>query len=68
MNKELLTAQEYEILKMLADSCPRKNIAEKLNISYSKCNSIVRKIFKKFDAPNTANCIYKAYYEGFLKF
>ena len=53
---------------MLADSCPRKNIAEKLNISYSKCNTIVRKIFKKFDAPNTANCIYKAYYEGFLKF
>lgn len=46
MNKELLTAQEYEILKMLADSCPRKNIAEKLNISYSKCNTIVRKYLK----------------------
>ena len=37
MEKELLTNTEYKILKLFSKGFNRKEIAEKLNISYSQC-------------------------------
>ena len=67
MNKELLTEDEHKILFLLAYNYNRKDIAKKLNISYSKCRNTVNKLCEKFETDNTIICLLKAIEEGFIK-
>lgn len=67
MKKELLTNTEYKILKLFSKGFNRKEIAEKLNISYSQCRKMINEILAKMNTTNITTCLIKAYNEGIIE-
>ena len=57
---DILTRQEYRVLKLLADGYSSKITAEKLNISFNTAESHRRHLLQKFKAANVAEMIKKA--------
>jgi len=53
-NKDLLSAREKEILKLIADDCDTKEIAERLGISLKTVEVHRYNVLKKLDIKNTA--------------
>lgn len=61
-----LTMRELEVLELIADGMVKKEIAEKLSISYTTVDSHVGNIYKKLDVKNAPAAISKAFREGIL--
>ncbi|VGO13143.1 Oxygen regulatory protein NreC [Pontiella desulfatans] len=59
-----LTDREEEILSLLSQGLVKKEIAEKLNISYFTVSTHVRHIYEKLEVPNAPAAISKAYKTG----
>jgi len=62
--KNALTEREMEVLAMLGDGKMKKEIAEKLNVSYFTVASHIRNIYEKLNVTNAPAAITKAYRTG----
>lgn len=55
--RPFLTERELSVLKLLAEGLVKKEIADRLSISYGTVDSHVRHIFEKLDARNAASAV-----------
>lgn len=60
IEQEILSAREYEVLKLIAKGLSNKEIAETLFVSVNTIKSHVQKIFEKLDVQNRTQAIVKA--------
>ncbi len=60
----LLTERELEILGLLAEGLVKKEIAQKLDISYHTASTHIRHIYEKLQVPNAPSAINKAHRLG----
>jgi DNA-binding NarL/FixJ family response regulator len=61
-----LTDRENEILYLLAQGLVKKEIADKLKISFFTVSSHVRHIYEKLEVPNAPAAVAKAYKTGLI--
>jgi len=64
---EQLTEREHEILALLAEGLVKKQIAEKVGISYHTASTHIRHIYEKLQVPNAPAAINKAYRLGLFE-
>lgn len=64
LSARLLSGREHEILELLADGLQKKEISERLHISYTTVDSHVRHIYEKLDVQNAPAAVRKAYQTG----
>jgi two-component system, NarL family, nitrate/nitrite response regulator NarL len=64
--KQPLTERELEVLAMLGEGKVKKEIAEKLNVSFFTVASHIRTIYEKLNVTNAPAAITKAYKAGLL--
>jgi len=62
--KNALTERELEVLAMLGEGKVKKEIAEKLNVSFFTVASHIRTIYEKLNVTNAPAAITKAYRAG----
>lgn len=60
IEQEILSAREYEVLKLIAKGLSNKEIAEQLFVSINTIKSHIQKIFEKLDVQNRTQAIVKA--------
>lgn len=60
----LLTAREMEVLALVAEGFAKKQICEKLGISYNTVDIHVRHIYEKLEVQNAPAAVGKAYRTG----
>ncbi len=58
-NENYLTSREREILKLVAEGCSNKQIADKLFISIETAKKHLKNIFQKLDAKNKIQAMNK---------
>jgi DNA-binding NarL/FixJ family response regulator len=61
-----LTEREYEILKLLVDGLSKKQIAEKIFLSYHTVDVHIRHIYEKLEVHNLSGAVAKALKERLL--
>lgn len=61
---KLLSEREREVLNLLADGLLKKDISERLHISYPTVDTHVRHIYEKLDVKNAPGAVRKAYQIG----
>jgi DNA-binding NarL/FixJ family response regulator len=64
---EELTPREVEILRLIADGCDNKEIADRSFISLSTVKTHTAHIFRKLNAKTRLNAVLNAREAGFLK-
>ncbi|MEP4078329.1 response regulator [Haloferula sp.] len=62
-----ITGRELEVLQLMAEGLPKKNIADQLSISPNTVVTHVTHIYEKLDAQNAPSAIAKAFRKGILK-
>lgn len=62
-----LSKQQLQLLSLLAEGCPRRDILEKLNISVNSMKTQLRRAYRKLEADNAQEAIAKAYKKGWLR-
>lgn len=62
-----ITDRELEVLKLMAEGLPKKNIADKLSISPNTVVTHVTHIYEKLNAQNAPSAIAKAFRLGILE-
>ena len=62
-----ITKIEKEILQLLSRGDTRKQIAQKLNMSYYHCRQIISSTMKKLQAKNATQGVILALYNGFIE-
>jgi len=65
-SKIILTDREMGVLELLADGLVKKEIAEKLGISYFTVSTHIRHIYDKLNVLNAPSAISTAYQKGIL--
>jgi DNA-binding NarL/FixJ family response regulator len=65
--EQLLTERELEILTLLAEGLVKKEIADRLNISYTTVDSHVAHIYEKLGVRNAPAAVNKAYLVGLFQ-
>lgn len=65
--KPLLTEREMEVLTLLAEGLVKKEIADKLQISFSTVATHVMHIYEKLNEPNAPAAIHKAHILGLFR-
>jgi DNA-binding NarL/FixJ family response regulator len=63
-SNKLLSSRESEVLELLADGLQKREIAEKLHISYPTVDAHVRHIYEKLDVKNAPSAVRTAYRMG----
>ncbi|MBI9037777.1 MAG: response regulator transcription factor [Bacteroidales bacterium] len=66
-SKVKITKREKEILMLMAEGFPKKQIADILNITFNTVDTHVKNIYKKLHVRCGVEAIVKAYKEGFIK-
>ena len=61
-----LSTREMEVLELLAQGYAKKEVADKMGLSYHTVVSYVRTIFEKLESPNLAAAIAKAIRQGLI--
>lgn len=61
-----LSSRETEVLELLAQGYAKKEVADKMGISYHTVVSYVRSIFEKLESPNLVAAIAKAIRQGLI--
>ena len=61
-----LSSRETEVLELLAQGYAKKEVADKMGISYHTVVSYVRTIFEKLESPNLVAAIAKAIRQGLI--
>lgn len=56
----VLTVREREILQLIVQGCPQKEIADRLCLAFETVHSYTKYIRKKLNCPNTATLVRKA--------
>lgn len=64
--EELLSEREQEVLEQLAEGLAKKEIAARLELSYSTVDSHVTRIYEKLDVRNAPAAVGKAFRTGLL--
>ena len=64
--KQALSTREREILTLLSEGNVKKEIGDKLSISYGTVDSHVQHIYQKLDVNNAASAVNKAHRLGLL--
>jgi DNA-binding NarL/FixJ family response regulator len=59
-----LSKREKEVLQLIAQGMPQKQIANELAISIHTVNEYIRNIYEKLEVPNAPAAIFKAYKTG----
>ncbi|WPJ97171.1 response regulator transcription factor [Coraliomargarita algicola] len=62
--KKLLSDRELQVLELLAEGFQKREIAEKLHISYPTVDAHVRHIYEKLDVNNAPSAVRTAYRMG----
>ena len=62
-----ITDRELEVIQLMAEGLPKKNIADQLSISPNTVVTHVTHIYEKLDAQNAPSAIAKAFRMGILK-
>ncbi|MGJ8654756.1 MAG: response regulator [Opitutaceae bacterium] len=62
--QKLLSERESQVLELLADGLQKREIGEKLNISYPTVDAHVRHIYEKLDVKNAPSAVRTAYRMG----
>ena len=65
--EDLLSEREQEVLKLLAEGLAKKEIAARLELSYSTVDSHVTRIYEKLDVRNAPAAVGKAFRTGLLR-
>lgn len=66
MNKDMLSPREYEILVLLAKGLQKKEIGDKLHISYPTVSTHVSHLYEKLDVKNAPAAVSTAYELGII--
>jgi len=64
--EKILSARELQVLVLLGDGLLKKEIGEKLNISFSTVATHIRHIYEKLNVLNAPAAVSKAYRAGIL--
>ena len=64
VSNKLLSDRETEVLELLADGLQKREIAEKLHISYPTVDAHVRHIYEKLNVKNAPSAVRTAYRMG----
>src|SRR5580658_1774425 len=64
---EVLTNREVEVLKLIADGCSNKLVADRLHISEDTVKGHVRKVLHKLKANDRTHAVTIALHRGFLE-
>lgn len=64
VSNKLLSDREYQVLELLADGLQKREISEKLGISYPTVDAHVRHIYEKLDVKNAPSAVRTAYRMG----
>lgn len=63
-SKKILSDRESQVLELLADGLQKREIGEKLHISYPTVDAHVRHIYEKLDVKNAPSAVRTAYRMG----
>ena len=63
----VLTPRELEILTLLSDGLVKKEIADRLNISFATVDTHIRHIYEKLNVQNAPSAVRKAFNLGLFK-
>lgn len=63
---DALSKRERQVLELLAEGCVKKEVAERLNISYSSVALYTSNIYKKLQVPNIAAAVATAFRKGLI--
>lgn len=66
LDADRLSDRERQVLELMADGLVKKEVAEKLGISYSAVALYTSNIYEKLQVPNVAAAIAKAIREGLI--
>ena len=66
LEKGVLSNRQYQILLLIADGCTDKDIAAKMEISYSTVGAVVTMIFNKLDVNNRPHAVAEGFRRGLL--
>lgn len=64
VSNKLLSEREFQVLELLADGLQKREISEKLGISYPTVDAHVRHIYEKLDVKNAPSAVRTAYRMG----
>ena len=64
---QVLTPRELEILSLLSDGLVKKQIGERLDISFATVDTHIRHIYEKLDVQNAPAAVRKAFNLGLFK-
>lgn len=64
VSNKLLSDREFQVLELLADGLQKREISEKLGISYPTVDAHVRHIYEKLDVKNAPSAVRTAYRMG----
>lgn len=66
-DKTEFSFRQHQVIALIAQGYAQKEVAQKLHISHSTVGSMLKFLYDKIDAKNTANAIYILTKNGTLK-
>ena len=66
IDKQILTAREYEVLKLIAEGLNNHQIADVLAISIHTVKAHVESIYRKFNVHNKVQTVIYAFFNNYL--
>ena len=66
IDKQILTAREYEVLKLIAEGLNNHQIADVLVISIHTVKAHVESIYRKFNVHNKVQTVIYAFFNNYL--